>query len=155
VPEEEYIRMYYTQSLEQARRNAQLSQKQLDEFLQRQGRKSVKTWNALTIRARYWKETAERLAAANGITEQARQGAHESYVKLVKEAIKHGKPVPKPVIAQYPEFTVAANARARYQKGWKTSFANQSIAVDNTMQTDRGYIGKRQDGKTITPERIA
>jgi hypothetical protein len=155
VPEEEYIQMHYTQSLEQARRNAQLSQEQLDEFLQRKSRQSIKTWNTLTIRARYWKEAAERLAAADGITEQARQGAHESYVKLVKEAIKHGKPVPEPVIAQYPEFTVAANARARYQKGWKTSFANQSIAVDNTMQTDRGYKVKRQDGKTITPEQIA
>jgi len=101
----------------------------------------------LALWARYWKEAAERLAAAEGITEQARQGAYEIYVKLVKEAIKHGKPVPEPVIAQYPEFTVAANARARYQKGWKTSFADQSIAVDNTMQTDQGYKVKRQDGK--------
>ena len=62
----------------------------------------------MALRARYWKEAAERLAAAEGITEQARQGAHESYVELVKEAIKHGKPVPESVFAQYPEFSVAA-----------------------------------------------
>jgi hypothetical protein len=63
--------------------------------------------------------------------------------------------VPESVIAQYPEFSVAATARARYQKGWRTSVANKSIAIDNTMQTDRGFKVKRQDGKPITPEQIA
>ena len=108
----------------------------------------------MALRAKSWKEAAERLAVAEGISERARQGAHESYVELVKEAIKHAKPLPESVIAQYLEFSVAANARTRYEKGWKTSFTNKSIAVDNTMQTDRGYKVKCQDGKPITPEQI-
>jgi hypothetical protein len=155
VPEEEYIQKYYQLSLERARRNAQLSEEQLEAFnLHREGKKRIKAQQTLALRARYWKEAAKRLTAAEGITEQARQGAHESYVGLVKEAIKHGKSVPEAVIAQYPEFSVAATARARYQKGWRTSFANKSIAIDNTMQTERGFKVKRQDGKSITPEQI-
>ena len=149
VPEEEYIQKYYQLSLERARRNAQLSGEQLEAFnLHREGKKRIKAQQTMALRARYWKEAAERLAAAEGITEQARQGAHESYVELVKEAIKHGKPVPELAIAQYPEFSVAATARARYQNGWNTSFANKSIAVDNTVQTDRGYKVKSPGWKT-------
>jgi len=93
VPEEEYIQKYYQLSLERARRNAQLSEEQLEAFnLHREGKKRIKAQQTLALRARYWKEAAERLAAAEGITEQARQGVHESYVELVKEAIKHGNP---------------------------------------------------------------
>jgi hypothetical protein len=76
------------------------------------------------------------------------------YIALVREAISKGMSVPEQVIAQYPEFTTAQNARKRYEKGRATSFANRSAAVDDTMQTQRGYKCKRQDGKPITESQI-
>lgn len=74
----------------------------------------------------------------------------EDYLKQVKEAISKGEPVPQEVINQHPEFRKALDARERYEKGLHTSFANRSIAVDDTMQAEGGYKVKRQDGKTIT-----
>jgi hypothetical protein len=77
------------------------------------------------------------------------------YDTLVKKAIKSGKPVPQAVIDQYPEFKKAEDARERYEKGRHTSFANRSIAIDESMRAERGYKVKRQDGKRITKEQIA
>jgi hypothetical protein len=70
VLEEEYIQKYYQLSLERVRRNAQLSEEQLEAFnLHREVKKRIKAQQTLALRARYWKEAAERLAAAEGITE--------------------------------------------------------------------------------------
>ena len=84
--------------------------------------------------------------------EFAKQHWHGEYVATVKKAILKGLPVPLEVVGQYPEFTVARNARARYDKGVHTSFANKSVAVDDSMQADRGFKVKRQDGKPIKEE---
>jgi hypothetical protein len=78
-----------------------------------------------------------------------------NYVELVKEAIKHGEPVPNEVIEQRPEFQVAKNSRQRYEKGLHTSFANKSAAVNAVMFHEKGYKVKRQDGKQILPSQIS
>lgn len=74
----------------------------------------------------------------------------KEYIKSVKNAISKGAAVPQEVIAQYPEFRTARDARERYHKGERTSFGNRTIAVDDTMQAERGYKVKRQDGTQIT-----
>lgn len=76
------------------------------------------------------------------------------YTKLVKTAVSHGSPVPDEVIAQKSEFSLARDARERYEKGRHTSFANKSAAVNDTMQKEEGFKVKRQDGKPITDEQI-
>jgi hypothetical protein len=79
----------------------------------------------------------------------------ENYILLVKEAIKHGEPVPDEVVEQRPEFQVAKNSRQRYEKGLHTSFANKSAAVNAVMFHEKGYKVKRQDGKPIAPDQIS
>lgn len=76
------------------------------------------------------------------------------YAGLVRKAVSQGRPVPDAVIRQKPEFILARSARERYEKGRHTSFANKSIAVNDTMQKDEGFKVKRQDGKPITDEQI-
>jgi hypothetical protein len=76
------------------------------------------------------------------------------YLKLVKKAISKGELVPQAVIDQYPEFTKSLDSRARYEKGWKTSFANRSMAINETVKVERGIKVKRQDGSAIPQEQI-
>lgn len=78
-----------------------------------------------------------------------------NYLEIVKEAIKHGEPVPDEVVEQKPEFQVAKNSRQRYEKGLHTSFANKSAAVNAVMFHEKGYKVKRQDGKPILDSQIA
>lgn len=78
----------------------------------------------------------------------------KEYIQLIKDSIKHGKPVPEEVIKQRPEFQVAQDARRRYEKGLHTSFANKSAAVNAVMFLEKGYKVKRQDGKEITDRQI-
>jgi len=75
---------------------------------------------------------------------------HEQYAKMLKKAISTGQPVPQSVINQAPEYKAAQTARERYEKGWKTSFANRSVAINEQMKEELGYKVKRQDGKPIT-----
>lgn len=77
----------------------------------------------------------------------------DKYTNEVKNAIKKGKPVPFDVIKQYPEFTKAQNARERYEKGKHTSFANVSIAVDDTRKETHGIKIKLQSGKAMTDKK--
>lgn len=77
----------------------------------------------------------------------------DKYVTEVKNAIKKGKPVPYDVIKQYPEFTKSQNARERYEKGKHTSFANVSIAVDDTRKETHGIKIKLQSGKAMTDKK--
>jgi len=81
-------------------------------------------------------------------------GSKNNYIELVKQAIKHGEPVPDEVVEQCPEFQVAKNSRQRYEKGLHTSFANKSVAVNAVMFLEKGYKVKRQDGKQILPNQI-
>lgn len=77
----------------------------------------------------------------------------DRYATEVKNAIKKGKPVPYDVIKQYPEFTKSQNARERYEKGKHTSFANVSIAVDDTRKETHGIKIKLQSGKAMTDKK--
>jgi len=79
---------------------------------------------------------------------------HEQYAKMLKKAISTGQPVPQHIINQAPEYKAAQNARERYEKGWKTSFANRSVAINDQMKEELGYKVKRQDGKPITSEQL-
>jgi 2'-5' RNA ligase/flagellar biosynthesis GTPase FlhF len=78
----------------------------------------------------------------------------EEYAATVKKAISTGKAVPAAVITQRPEFTKAVDARARYDKGRHTSFANKSVAVDSGTVAEYGVKVKRQDGTAITDEQV-
>jgi hypothetical protein len=100
---------------------------------------------------KYWKDI---LAKAKEHDPRQAQTFKNEYIDLVKKAVSHGSPVPDAVIAQHPEFKLAQDARERYEKGRHTSFANKSIAVNDTMRKDEGFKVKRQDGKPITEEQI-
>ena len=79
---------------------------------------------------------------------------HEQYAKMHKKAISTGPPVPQHIINPAPEYKAAQTARERYEKGWKTSFANRSVAINEQMKEELGYKVKRQDGKPITSAQI-
>lgn len=100
---------------------------------------------------KYWEDLLSKYKARD--PRQAQTFKNE-YIDLVKKAVSHGSPVPNAVIGQHPEFKVAQNARERYEKGRHTSFANKSIAVNDTMRKEEGFKVKRQDGKAITEEQI-
>lgn len=103
----------------------------------------------------YWskKENHDRLKPEN--QSQANKDAFKkTYIATVKKLISQGFAVTPEMIAQFPEFTKAVNARARYEKGYKTSFANKSSAVDNSTKEGFGFKVKRQDGEAITPAQI-
>ena len=106
------------------------------------------------MHASSWRERAAKLRS-EGPSPSDMQRWRDDYLALVKKAISSGKPVPTPVIGQRPEFAKALTARQRYEKGRHTSFANESVAVDRSMQRERGYKVKRQDGKAITPAQVA
>jgi ppGpp synthetase/RelA/SpoT-type nucleotidyltranferase/SAM-dependent methyltransferase len=86
---------------------------------------------------------------AHGLRPQREALLRSQYQRIVKTAISKGKPVPREVIAQSADFRTAMGARARYEKAWRTSFANVSSAVDARMVETRGYKVKRQDGHAI------
>jgi hypothetical protein len=77
------------------------------------------------------------------------------YEATIKKAISKGMPVPQAVIEQRPEFKLAETARERYEKGRHTSFANVSIAINESMKRERGFKVKRQDGKAISDQQIS
>ncbi len=97
----------------------------------------------------YWKDKADKIDSGEWIKHNS-NSIREKYQKEVKDAIKHGKPVPIEVIKQYPEFTKSADARERYEKGKHTSFANDSIAVDIKHKGTHGIKIKLQDGSAMT-----
>lgn len=78
----------------------------------------------------------------------------EEWEATVKAAISKGLPVPAEIIASDAAFRAAADARARYEKGRKTSFGNRTVAVNDSMQESRGFKVKRQDGAPITGAQI-
>jgi hypothetical protein len=85
----------------------------------------------------------------SGDVEHVAASAQAKYRKIVKQAISTGQPVPDEVIGQTIEFRKARDARARYDKGRRTSFGNMTAGVDASMVEARGYKVKRQDGKPI------
>lgn len=100
-----------------------------------------------------WQNELEELEA--GIPPRRAQQWQREYEAIVKRAIKQGKDVAGEVVARNAEFSQAQKARRRYEKGLQTSFANRSAALDTSMQAERGFKAKRQDGKAITPAQLA
>ena len=95
--------------------------------------------------ARFWQSKVDKIKSGEWQKLNTNY-LREAYLKSVKDAIKHGKPVPYDVIKQYPEFTKSQDSRERYDKGRHTSFANVSIAVDKRHQENHGIKIKLQDG---------
>ena len=115
--------------------------------------KSPKKKQEAEYQAQMWRDIAKK-RRADGPSPTQMQRWRDTYIETVKKAISKGEAVPQAVVNQRPEFQKAQDARARYDKGRHTSFANESAAVDRTMQAERGYKVKRQDGKKITAEQI-
>ena len=95
-----------------------------------------------------------RVEALKTPSENAKTNYRAEYIKDVKKLISSGHDVPAEMIAQFPEFKSAVNARARYEKGYNTSFANKSTAVDYSTQKDYGFKIKNQDGTPISEANI-
>lgn len=90
-------------------------------------------------------------------SDERKRKMREEYKNYIKKEISRGRKVPDRVLNQpryKEEFRVAVTSREIYEKGWKTSFANRSAAIDDSMQRDRGYKVKRQDGSAITNAQI-
>lgn len=102
--------------------------------------------------ARWWQNTIDKIDSGE-YQKINKDSYHRKYVEEVKHAIKKGKPVPFDVVKQYPEFTKAKNSRERYNKGRHTSFANVSIAVDESKKEMHGVKIKLQNGKPMTDTR--
>ena len=102
--------------------------------------------------AKYWQRKINAIDSGE-YQKINKNGLHNKYVDQVKKAIKTGKPVPHNVIKQYPEFTKAQNSRERYNKGRHTSFANVSIAVDESKKEMHGIKIKLQNGKPMTDKK--
>jgi len=122
--------------------------------------KNPKTRAKAESTAKFWAATLEGMRSARDGSPDKVGAARiatfkEEYVEVVRKAISTGEQVPAEIIAQSDAFQKAKDARARYDKGRHTSFANRSVAVDETMQETRGYKVKRQDGKPITDDQKA
>lgn len=95
-----------------------------------------------------------RVEALKLTTEAQKTAYRIDYIKRVKEYISKGYDISDEIVAQFPELKKAVDARARYEKGFATSFANKSIAVDETTKKGYGFKTKRQDGKAISPKQV-
>ena len=102
--------------------------------------------------AKWWQQKINKIDSGE-YKKINKNSHHNKYVDQVKLAIKTGKPVPHNVIKQYPEFTKAQNSRERYNKGRHTSFANVSIAVDESKKEMHGVKIKLQNGKPMTDKK--
>lgn len=147
VSEHDYIARRWDEHLKEPSKNAAAWQKRANS--ETAPRKKQEAQYQADLWTRIDKERR-----AKGATGTQVQAWRDAYIETVKKAISQGEPVPQAVIDQRPEFKKAQDARARYDKGRHTSFANESAAVDRTMQAERGYKVKRQDGKKITAEQI-
>lgn len=76
------------------------------------------------------------------------------YRRDLSRAVLDGRRVSKTVERSAVYREVVEN-RKRYEKGLNTSFANRSVAVDDSMKSERGYKTKRQDGKPMTVVQLA
>ncbi len=84
-----------------------------------------------------------------GLTPERENKYRLEYGDRIRDAIRHGEPVPPAIIAQRVEFQRAFDGRARYEKGRHTSFANNSIAVDLRLWESRGVKIKLQNGDAM------
>lgn len=153
VLEADYVTRRIEQREMQLRRNVQ-SWTERAETLRREQPKAKGQIKEADYQANLWARMAADWEQNAGPNQRQRDAWRADYLKTVKAAISKGKPVPLEVIRQRPEFQKALTARQRYQKGWHTSFANESVAVTRVTQGKRGFKVKRQDGKDITAAQI-
>jgi hypothetical protein len=161
LTESEYIERGVNRQLRSAQRSAEHYAAELAGFTPRVG---AKRRMSAQINYDWWSDMALVLAGGEPATERRYSGAEfrqkvseslrKEYIEVVRKAISTGEDVPAAIVAQYPEFTVARDARARYDKGRHTSFANRSVAIDERTRPTRGFKTKRQDGKEISPDQI-
>lgn len=119
-------------------------------YTNKQNKRFLDYWTSPSIRD----PKINRLEALKATTEADKTAYRIEYIKKVKDYISKGFDISDEIVNQYPELKKAVDARARYEKGYKTSFANQSVAIDETTKANYGFKTKRQDGKAITPEQI-
>lgn len=149
VAEQDYIDHHVGKKLSRYEQGV----KQADKELAALGPKATSSRRQLEVNKKHWQETVDRLKD-KGADPREVQGFREDYIEMVKKAISNGEEVPEEVIKQRPEFQKAKDARARYEKGRHTSFANKSAAINDTMRDELGFKVKRQDGKAITEDQI-
>jgi hypothetical protein len=90
-----------------------------------------------------------------GVDPRQRVEWQGAYQKMIAESISHGRPVSAAIIDGSPDFQTARDHRAIYDKGYRTSYANASEGVDDSMQEERGFKVKYQSGAPVTSACIA
>jgi len=155
VSEGEFVEEMARRAVQRAVRNAEGWARRLAEVKPptRPAKFGLSKYDEARLNVEHWTKRAEELRQ-RGVSDKEREKYREEYLQTVKKAISSGKPVPVAVIAQRPEFATARNARARYEKGRHTAFANESIAVNRSLKSERGFKVKRQDGKPIPHEQV-
>ena len=131
------------------RKEQKLSENQELRYQYHSLKKDVKKYSES---AKWWQQKINKIDSGE-YQKINKDSLHTKYVDQVKLAIKKGKHVPYDVIKQYPEFTKAQNSRERYDKGRHTSFANVSIAVDESKKELHGVKIKLQNGKPMTDKK--
>lgn len=81
-----------------------------------------------------------------------RASATKEYIAAIKKDISKGYKFPDAVLDYDPSFKKAVDARARYEKGLRTSFSadDSRIVFDESGKVSAGM--KRQDGKELLPK---
>ncbi len=92
---------------------------------------------------------------AEGVPDWFVQRESRRYDRTIMLALQRGLDVPDEVVAQAPEFRSAADAHARYEKGYATSYGNATGQLDRSQQATGGYKMKAQDGRPLTAAHIA
>lgn len=113
--------------------------------------RSTKRQRELSEQIRLWQRVVDDPARH---LEGNRNSYEKTYESIVRNAISKGFTVPREIVESNPLFRTAADARERYEKGRHTSFGNKSGIIDDSMQAERGFKCKRQDGRQITPEQV-
>jgi hypothetical protein len=92
---------------------------------------------------------------AVGVPDWYLQRETRRYDRIIVLALQRGLEVPEAVVAQAQEYRAAADAHARYEKGYATSYGNATGRLDRSRQAAGGYKMKAQDGRALTPDQVA
>lgn len=138
---------YLEQQRARKKREAEHSVIHLENQIKQLGPKATKKKAELEANLAYWRTAAEK---SDEHAERNREYNRRKYREEIKAAISKGIVTDPRIIKQHPEFEIARTARERYEKGLHTSFANRSVAVDESMKKARGYKAKQQDGKELS-----
>ncbi|HZQ09842.1 MAG TPA: hypothetical protein VFD70_24910 [Anaerolineae bacterium] len=147
MSEDEYIRFRFAKTQVSFERERAAKQNELGML----GPRAHAKWLALVLRLKAVERALEEIEQ-HGLTPERVNKYRLEYRDRIKDAIRHGEPVPPAIIAQRVEFQRAFDGRARYEKGRHTSFANNSIAVDLRLWESRGVKIKLQNGDAMRAE---